>query len=162
MTRLRRGDRAAAAQVFRLAWPAVRSFASRWLQGSAQVEDVAQEALVKVFAQAAEFDPSRDALAWVLEVTVWECRTERARLRRRAEVGAEPGLEGGAASAAELLEAAELGRALAEVTALLPEADRDEVARVLAEHAAGGAAARKRRQRALERLTGMWRKVHGD
>lgn len=161
LRRLKAGDRAAAREVFRLGWPPVRAFASRWLRGSAQADDVAQEALVKVFAQVPDFDGARDALAWMLEVTVWECRTERARVRRRGEVAEAPlGVAGERPD--EALEAAELKAALEAVTAQLPEADRQEVARVLAEHAAGDAAARKRRQRALERLQGLWRRVHGD
>lgn len=164
MARLKRGERAAADEVFALLWPALKGFAARWLSGSTQAEDVAQQALVKVFSQVADFDPAKDALTWALEVTVWECRTERKRLSRsRAE-----GWSGAAERAAGpqtpegTVEAAELSKALAEAVAGLSEADRAEVARVVAEEAAGDAAARKRRQRALERLRKLWRTLHGE
>jgi RNA polymerase sigma-70 factor (ECF subfamily) len=161
LVRLKAGDRQAASDVFRLAWPPMRAFARRWLRGSPQADDVAQEALVKVFAQAPDFDASRDALAWVLEVTVWECRSERARVRRRGEVPEAPLQAAMAPDPQAAVEAEELRRALEEATAGLPEGDRREVARVLAEQAAGDPAARKRRQRALERLQGVWRRLHG-
>lgn len=164
MARLQRGERAAADEVFALLWPALKGFAARWLSGSTQAEDVAQQALVKVFGQVGDFDPAKDALTWALEVTVWECRTERKRLSRsRAE-----GWSGAAERAASAetpegaVEAAELSKALAEAVAELPEADRAEVARVVAEEAAGDAASRKRRQRALERLRRLWRTLHGE
>lgn len=163
MVRLKRGDRAAADEVFRRAWPAVRAFARRWLAGSAQAEDVAQQALVKVFAQALDFDVSRDALTWVLEVTVWECRTERARLRRnRLDLGGDAveGEEPGRPDVA--LEEAELKGALMELIGALPEAEQRELTRLLLEEASGDAAGRKRRQRAVEHLRALWRSLHGD
>lgn len=163
MVRLKRGDRAAADEVFRRAWPAVRAFARRWLAGSAQAEDVAQQALVKVFAQALDFDVSRDALTWVLEVTVWECRTERARLRRsRIELGGDAvgGEEPGRPDVA--LEEAELKGALMELIGALPEAEQRELTRLLLEESSGDAAGRKRRQRAVEHLRALWRTLHGE
>lgn len=159
MTSLARGDRAAFDVVFGLAWPAVQRFAARWLSGSAEVEDVAQRALVKIFEQAPGFDARRDALSWVLEVTVWECRSERARVRRRTA----PQPEVASAPPPDVeLERLDLVAALTEVMAELSEKDRAELARVLAEESAGDAAGRKRRQRAVERLTQLWRRVHGD
>ena len=164
MVRLKRGDRTAADEVFRRAWPAVRAFAARWLAGSAQAEDVAQQALVKVFSQAMDFDASRDALTWVLEVTVWECRTERARVRRGRRDGAAVGeVEVEASGRPDVaLEEAQLTEALREVVAALPEADQREVTRMLLEEASGDAAGRKRRQRAMERLKVLWRTLHGE
>ncbi len=159
MTDLSRGDRAAFDQVFALAWPMVRGFAARWLSGSAEVDDVAQRALVKVFEQAPAFDPRRDASSWVLEVTVWECRTERSRVRRQRA----PEASGAAPETpAADVERRELLQALDDAMSGLAESDRAELARVLAEEAAGDAASRKRRQRAVERLTTLWRRMHGD
>jgi RNA polymerase sigma-70 factor (ECF subfamily) len=162
LRRLQGGERSAARDVFELGWPSLRSFASRWLRGSPQAEDVAQEALVKVFAQVQDFDPGKDALSWMLEVTVWECKSERTRVRRRAEVAEPPEQGRTAAGPDSAVEAEELLRALEGATLELPLADRLEVARVLAEQSAGDSAARKRRQRALERLRAVWRHLHGD
>ncbi|MCC6337204.1 MAG: sigma-70 family RNA polymerase sigma factor [Myxococcales bacterium] len=163
MARLARGERAASDEVFALLWPALKAFAARWLSGSAQAEDVAQQALVKVFRQAPSFDASKDALSWALEVTVWECRTERRRVARARTEGLVRAAPAGAGQTPEEeLEAAELTRALGEAVAGLPQKEREEVAKVVREEAAGDAAARKRRQRALGRLKALWRALHGD
>jgi RNA polymerase sigma-70 factor (ECF subfamily) len=164
MTRLQRGERAAADEVFARLWPVLRAFAARWLAGSAQAEDVAQQALLKVFSQAADFDVSRDALTWALEVAVWECKSERQRVARsRADGWSDAADRAPSPSTPEgEVESAELTRALGEAVAGLPEADRAEVLRVVRDEAAGDAAARKRRQRALERLKRLWRTLHGE
>jgi RNA polymerase sigma-70 factor (ECF subfamily) len=162
--RLKRGERAAADEVFALLWPVLKAFAARWLSGSAHVEDVAQQALLKVFSQVAAYDTRKDALTWALEVTVWECRTERRRVARsRADGWSDAAARvPGPSAPEEEVAAAELSRALAEVVSGLSERDRAEVARVVAEETAGDAAARKRRQRALERLRRLWRAFHGE
>lgn len=165
MTRLARGDRRASEPVFQLLWPVLRDFAAKWLQGSSATEDVAQQVLLRVFSQAAGFDPSRDALAWALEIAVWECRTERRRVWRSRE-GAFTAAAQGAASAAATpdaaVEAQELHEALRGAMERLPEADRQALARALADEAAAGATERKRKQRALSRLRAVWRRLHGN
>jgi RNA polymerase sigma-70 factor (ECF subfamily) len=164
LARLKRGERAAADEVFALAWPAVRSFAQRWLQGSAHADDVAQRALVRVFEQALEYDESRDALAWALEVALWECRTERARVRRARTEGLNEAAEASAAAHRpdEQLEAEELRATLANAMGELSQGDQEELTRLLAGETSGDAASRKRRQRAVERLRTLWRRLHGE
>jgi RNA polymerase sigma-70 factor (ECF subfamily) len=54
-----------------------------------EAEDAAQEALVKVFAQASHFDREKDAIAWALGIAAWEIRTVRRRRQRRREEGLE-------------------------------------------------------------------------
>lgn len=163
LTALARGERAAGDAVFRLLWPVLRTFAVRWLDGAAGSEDVAQQVLIRVFEQAPAFDPSRDALAWALEIAVWECRTERKRRARSREGGWSPAAEGvaGAGRPDEAVEARELTEALRAALASLPEADREALERSLAGGAAAGATERKRKQRALDRLRGLWRGLHG-
>ena len=162
LVRLKRGDRSAADEVFRRAWPLVRAFCARWLPGSSSAEDVAQQALVKVFEQAVRFDESKDAASWLLEVAVWECKTERARLRRRPAPQTTGLAELATAGPEALVEAQELQAALGEVMGGLSATDQAELAKLLAEEAAGDASARKRRQRALERLKSLWRTLHGE
>jgi len=84
LSALARGDRAAFDPVFRQVWPLVRSFAARALP-PAEAEDAAQEALLRIFSRASEFDTRRDALSWVLGVAAWQIRTHRTRERRRRE-----------------------------------------------------------------------------
>jgi RNA polymerase sigma-70 factor (ECF subfamily) len=84
LSALARGDRAAFDPLFRRLWPLVRGFAARCLPRE-EAEDAAQEALLRVFARASEFDAARDALSWVLGVAAWQIRTHRTRARRSRE-----------------------------------------------------------------------------
>src|SRR5262245_36850471 len=80
MTLLARGERAAFDPLFGRLWPLLRGFAARCLP-VAEADDAAQEALLRVFSRASEFDPGRDALAWVLGIAAWQIRTHRTRAR---------------------------------------------------------------------------------
>jgi RNA polymerase sigma-70 factor (ECF subfamily) len=82
-------DRSAFPPVFNALWPVLRTFVARQLPPP-DSEDVVQEALLKVFARASEFDPDRDALTWALAITVFEIRTARNRVARRKEELGEP------------------------------------------------------------------------
>ena len=165
LTALARGDRAAFDPVFRRLWPLVRGFAARCLPAQ-EAEDTAQEALLRIFSRASEFDSRRDALSWALGIAAWQIRTHRTRARRRREetlsaapepADATPSPE--AAAMAHSLESA-LGLALGE----LPPSD----AATLLAYARGerpdlpGATFRKRVERALARLRARWRIDHGS
>jgi RNA polymerase sigma-70 factor (ECF subfamily) len=86
MERLADGDRDAFHPVFTSLWPLLRRFAARHLP-SEDAEDAAQEALLRIFRRAAEFDPSRSALAWALGIAAFEIRTARRRRQRQRETG---------------------------------------------------------------------------
>lgn len=93
VARLADGDREAFHPVFLALAPLLRRFARQRLAAE-EAEDVAQEALVKLFAQAARFDRRRDALAWALGIAAWEIRTAlRKRYRRREQALDAPLLE---------------------------------------------------------------------
>ncbi len=163
--RLAAGDRSALPEVFRAVWPPVQRFCRRYLGADADVDDAAQRALERVFAQAADYDPSRPALAWVLTIAHWECRTLRRRTGRRAAVGLPEGIESSAPAPDEILEQAELRAALAAAIEQLPAADQAVLAAVLSadESRPGGqdSAFRKRKQRAIHRLRETWRRLYG-
>src|SRR5262245_55949266 len=84
MTRLADGDRSAFHPAFALLWPVLRRFTGRHLPPP-EAADAAQEALGKIFRQAARFDSTRSAMAWVLGVAGFEIRTSRRRRQRRRE-----------------------------------------------------------------------------
>ena len=164
LTGLARGDRAAFDPLFAQLWPVVRGFAARCLPAS-EADDAAQDAMLRIFFRASEFDPSRDALAWVLGVAAWQIRTQRAKARRRRETDPsvisdrpDPGRSPEQGAIARDLSSA-LERALAE----LPPAD----AATLLAYARGdspgvpGPTFRKRVQRAVARLRARWRYDHG-
>src|SRR5215468_488270 len=85
LTRLAEGDRSAFDPVFEATRPIVYRFAARALANQADAEDCAQHVLLRVFARASEFDPSRDALSWILGIAAWEVRTIRKKRARRKE-----------------------------------------------------------------------------
>ena len=160
MERLADGDRGAFPPAFELLWPLLRGFAHRHLP-SGDADDAVQEALLKIFFRAGEFDASRSALAWALGITAFEIRTARRRSVRRREDArlsevswtlrdARPGPE--EAAITQDMEAM-LREALG---ALRPEDKQTLALYAHGERAAITAAAfRKRVQRALERLRGV-------
>lgn len=161
MARLAGGDRAAFDPIYEALWPVVRGFARRALQGSADADDAAQVALVKVFARAAEYDGERDALAWVLGVTAYECKTFRQKQRRRREA---PELAHDvptpSATPEELVLTRDLEAAALEVLGSLRPADSEVLHALIEGRRPPGATFRKRLERALVRLRTAWSSRH--
>ncbi len=160
MVRLAEGQRAAFDAVFSGLWPELLSFVRRALPGHPDVEDVAQQTLAKIFFRIAEFDTSRDGVAWAFGIAIYEVRTLRRKRQRRKEVSVDPSVRAadrGPSPEMQLIET-DLRHALGEALGELTEADR---AVLLPGDALNGpvspAAWRKRRQRALERLRAVWR-----
>ena len=56
---------------------------------AADADDAAQTGLLKLFERASEFDPQRDALAWIVGIASYECLTLRRKTTRRRESGGE-------------------------------------------------------------------------
>jgi RNA polymerase sigma-70 factor (ECF subfamily) len=161
MIRLADGDRAAMEPVFAVVWPVVRRFAARAL-GGPDAEDAAQDALVRVFARAVEFDRERDALAWILGVTMWEVRSARKRRQRRREDSATVERTDARTPEDELAER-EMAAALGELLAEMPAEDARTLQAALSGQRPDVAAAtfRKRLSRAMGRLRVAWRSKHG-
>jgi len=141
----------------------LRGFAGRFLP-SQEAEDVAHEAILRVFSRASEFDVKRDALSWTLGIAAWQVRTHRKRAQRRREDDVDSILERedrspspeATAMAGEV--SVLLDRALAEMS--------PSEAATLVAYARGdrpdlpGPTFRKRVQRALARLRALWRIDH--
>lgn len=164
MTAAADGDRAALDPLFAALWPPVAGYARRFLADPTLAEDVAQDALVKLFARLDQYDRERDALTWALTFATWECRTARRRLTRRAETGdaAPPEVIDGALVAEER----ELVRAALDTLDAMPARDREVIAAVLVDddelrRSLAPATFRKRLERALGRLRTSWRSRHG-
>ena len=161
------GDRAAFPPLYLRLWPLLRGFAARALgpAGAADADDVAQEALLRVFARASEFDCERDALAWVLGIAGYQIRTVRKQRSRRREEPESVLARHGALepSPEDRAVRADLERALDAALLSLPAAD----AATLVAYARGerpdlpAATFRKRVERALRRLRSTWRTAHG-
>ena len=166
LIRLADGDREAFHTVFVAMLPLLRRFTSRSLP-IGDAEDAAQEALVKVFFRAAEFDRTRDALSWILAIAAYEVKTARRRGQRRRETGTPleiASLEAPLPTPEEVAIAKDLDAAIdAAVRQLRPEDAATLRAFASAERPAGVAAAtfRKRVERGLTRLRARWRVSHG-
>ncbi len=164
LTALARGEREAFDPLFRRLWPLLRGFARRCLP-EADADDAAQEALLRVFSRASEFDARRDALTWVLAITAWQIRTQRTRARRSREDAraSPPEIPDATPSPESAAIAAERTATLGAVLSGLSPMDVE----TLLAYARGdrpdlpAATFRKRLERALARLRALWRTDHG-
>jgi RNA polymerase sigma-70 factor (ECF subfamily) len=162
LTRLADGDRAAFRPVFDLAWPKAREIAFRFMRQDADADDAAQGALMKLFQRASEFDPDRDALAWIIGIVTYECLTIRRRRMRRKETSGDALIA--VADDKQEPEARAISAELEEVAVamlghLRPE-DRQTLRIAIfgeGERVAPPATFRKRVERALGRLRAAWR-----
>ena len=162
MCRLADGDRDAFAPVFALLWPVLRAFAARALPAFAEAEDAAQSALVKVFARAAVFDPTREALPWALGIAAYECRTLRkARTRRREDLGAYPSEPADQRTPEDIVVDRDLQAAAAEILGGLSALDAETLLAAARGERDPSATFRKRLERALARFRKEWRSRHG-
>ena len=167
MARLADGDRRALREVHDAVRGPMLLAAARILGGPAEAEDATQNALQKLFAQAAEYDRTRRVVPWAVALAVFEARTLRKKRERRkvdaVDTGRFQALAASEAKAPELLERAELQAVVESLVGQLSEADRETLNDVLAENEEGrGPAFRKRKQRAVERLREAWRLLNGD
>ena len=163
--RLADGDRTAMPALVTQLWPVLLSFAERGLHDRQAAEDVAQEVLFRISSRIAEFDTNRDAVSWAFGIASFEILTQRKRRQRLREdydsaelvhVAAVPSTEDTAIQA-------EIRAALTEALGQLSEEDLaqldfDESQR----RAAATPAMRKRRQRALDRLRLIWRRLYDE
>lgn len=165
MVRLSDGDRTAFDVLVDHLWPVIFSFAQRGLGQIADSEDVAQEVFYRICSRIADFDRRRDALAWAFGIASYEIMSHRRRVQRRREVASDvyaATCADDSASQEEQLIARELANAMAQVVGTLTEDDRESLGLRDGAAAVGGATLRKRRQRAIERLRGIWRHVYGE
>ncbi len=158
LARLADGDREAFAPMFSRLWPLLRSFARRVANGSFDPDDAAQRALLSVFARASEYDRDRDALAWILGITRWECRTLMRKSSRRRESPLRDHDPRTVESPEEAMLEAELRSMLADHLAELSPAERVALGLSPNDPELAPATLRKRRQRALARLRASWRR----
>lgn len=122
------GDQTAAAILTRRLTPRVLAVASRFLGGDrAEAEDVAQEAMLRLWKIAPEWRQGEAKVTtWLYRVVANLC-TDRLRKRRTVELEAAGEPEDETASAPERIMAATRARALNEALASLPERQRKAV-----------------------------------
>jgi RNA polymerase sigma-70 factor (ECF subfamily) len=160
LERLADGDRSAFRSAFALLWPRIRAFAVRY--AGVDGEDAAQQARLRVFSRASEYDGERDALAWALGIAAWECRTlRRKRERRKEEAIAVPEQVDRGATPEQAAMDGELRAAATEVLGTLRPIDLETISALVAGTRPPGATFRKRMQRAISRFRAAWRARHG-
>ena len=163
LVRLAEGDRSAFSRMFELLWPRIHALCLSLLSHPQDADDAAQSAMEKILTRASEYDRSRPAAPWALGIAAWECRTLRARARRRREVADDELAEVRAEALAEdELIRRELESAAVAVLQELSPTDRAALVAAFWEEARSAAtpAARKQRQRALERLRAAFRRLY--
>lgn len=159
MIRLREGERDAFSGVFSTLLPLVRRFAARTV-GPEDADDVAQQALVKLFEQAADYDERRDVVAWALAITAWEVRTMLKRRARRKEAPLPPEDDLASTHPEDDLVRGLLAEEAQQVLGTLSAADRETLDAAW-QGTGEGPTFRKRKSRAVARLRRAWRMRHG-
>jgi len=163
LARLADGDRSVFSLVFKQLWSPTHRFCKSLLKNDADASDAAQQAMEKILERASDYDPDRPAMPWALAIAAWECRTlQRRRFRRREadeqEMG-EPASEG----VEETIQERDLARAALTAMGELSKLDQETLFASFGDDSASatGATLRKRRERALDRLRGAFRRLYG-
>jgi len=163
MKSLSEGDRSAFDKAYSLLWPLVLNVTKRLIGNTVDAEDVAQETLVKVFAQAQKYDHTKDAVAWVLVIARFEFMTlKKSRLRKKENSG--DGMEeikSNDPSADEHIEARQIETAIQSIVADLPAQDQETLRRYLESNETKSPLLRKRFERALKRIRDAWKEAYG-
>lgn len=125
--RVGRGEPAATRMLVAAKLPRILGFATRMLRDTAEAEDVAQEAFVRVWKQARGWQPGRARFdTWLHTVVLNLCR-DRLRRRREITIDTLPEAIDSAPDAEATLLEAERGHAVAAAIAALPERQREAI-----------------------------------
>lgn len=162
MNRLADGDRAAFEPLFHALRPRALRLARSRVSGSL-AEEVAQAALLNVFARASEFTKNRPVLPWFYAIVANEVRSAWRREQRLARPVTPDDTH--AASPEDEALAAEIVRALDVSHDALSPSDRDALEAMLGRKGrppVADAAFRKRVSRATARLRALVEAFYGD
>ncbi len=153
MSALAEGDRTAFDPMFDALWPFFRALARKWIGDPQEADDAAQQALLKVFERASEFEAGCEALPWLVAVVANECRTLRQRKKRRREEALD--VDTGTTPESDF-------EAVLEVLGHLSTQDQIALRAAWFGEAAPGAPVtlRKRLQRATSRFRALWSSHH--
>jgi RNA polymerase sigma-70 factor (ECF subfamily) len=167
MAALADGERDAFDPVYRALWPLLVRFVAAISGNRMIAEDIAQQAMLRIFARVSTFDRSKDAIAWSMSIAINEYRSCKRKLGNRvvdsgAWVLAEPieddtpeaiAIRDNLRDAARVVLHELRPQDLEVVVASLYEGQRPPLA---------AAAFRKRLQRVLATTRLIWKKHYGD
>jgi RNA polymerase sigma-70 factor (ECF subfamily) len=135
------------------------------LQHDADADDAAQEAMVTIFARASDYDRTRAGAPWALAIAWYACRTlQKKRTRRREDLADAATDVPSESMPEEELEQQQLLAAAVSALDALSDTDRETLVATFwkeQQASASGATLRKRRERALDRLRTIFRRVYG-
>lgn len=163
MARLAEGDRSVFSEVFQRIWPSALRLCVSLSGNEDDAADAAQQAMVKIFERASDYDKTRPALSWALAIAAWECRTVRRWRQRRREAPVEAVDRALGSGGESLLIERDLLQAARTALGELSEIDRETLLATFAEaqSSAQGATLRKRKERAIGRLRAKFRRLYG-
>lgn len=164
MRALADGDRAAFAEVFRVAKPLLVRYLGKLVADPSVRDELVQVSLLKVFEDAASYDPDRDAAAWIVTLASWELRSHRrdvARTRARHGGEVDARIASTAADPEREAQAAQIADAVRACVGELSSVDQEVLLAVMNDERRVGASFRKRVERALSRLKAKWSKRYG-
>ena len=127
--RVAEGERAASRQLVDQYLKPVTRYAFRMLGDAAEAEDVAQETFVKLWREAARWQPRAKLSTWLYRVAHNAC-VDRLRARKTREATPLPELSAEGQQPGELLERREASEAVAHALSELPERQRAAIALV--------------------------------
>jgi RNA polymerase sigma-70 factor (ECF subfamily) len=167
MVRLSDGDRSAMGFLVNELWPVILAFAERGVRQREDAEDVAQEVFLRICSRISDFDRTRDGVSWAFGIASYEVMTHRRRQTRRRETPGDSELRDRVATGVSQEDAAiaqELAGAMQQAIGALSDEDRLHLglATQPLDQPLPSATLRKRRQRALDRLRIVWRKLYGE
>lgn len=142
-------------------WPVVLRTCQKLVEADADAEDAAQAALIRLFAQASDYERGRSVRAWACALAYWECRTANQRRRRERTRGLDEVavFASNDESPEAAAQRAELMQAVAEAIHSMPEEQQSAVNAALRgeiDATAPAATVRKRRQRAMQYLRSLF------
>lgn len=127
LARIARGETAAIRQMVRAKLPRVLGLATRLVRDRAEAEDIAQEAFVRVWKHAGQWQPGRARFdTWLHTVTLNLCR-DRLRKRVDAPAAALPDCADPAPTAERRLIDTDRDHAVAAAIHALPERQREAI-----------------------------------
>ena len=168
LRRLAEGDRSALDPLFALVLPLLKGFYAKSGLEQADVEDLVQQVMLKVFSRTHKYDRERDAIPWIMGIAAYELKTLFKKQQRSKEDSVNMEVLNSYALTSHATEQVVIDKQiltnLIELIGELSEPDQQSILSMLQGPSprAKSALFRKRFQRAKDRLRKRWMERYGD